>query len=106
MLFVPLLDRELRKISSFYETQEKELLDAVSDLEQLVKEQEESGYAAEASYFDEASDEEDEEEDGPSSAARSPEEPRPPKRQRRRSSAGPRYVGGASRLTVRSAINH
>lgn len=93
-------------MSSFYETQEKELLDAVSDLAQLVQEQEESGYTAEASYFDEGSDEEDEDEGWPSSAARSPEESRSPKRQRRRSSAGARYVGGAYCLTARFPVKH
>lgn len=94
-LFVPLLDRELRKMTFFYDTQEKELLEGVSDLEQLVKEQEESGLTAE-SYFDEASDEEDDDDDPQSAAPRSPVESRPPRRQRRRSSAGAHHVGGAS----------
>ena len=93
-LFVPLLDRELRKMTSFYETQEKELLEAVSDLEQLVKEQEESGYAAE-SYFDDNSDEEEEEDETPSG----PRSPVSPRRQRRRSSAG--RIGGVFLSSVR-----
>jgi len=65
-LFVPLLDRELRKICMFYETQERELLDEVAQLERLVQQQEEVGPDAGHQYMDadtEDDDEDDEDED-------------------------------------------
>ncbi|KAF5379679.1 hypothetical protein D9615_005804 [Tricholomella constricta] len=52
VLFEPLLNKELRKIERFYETQEKELLEEVADLEELVSKQEESGLDAADRYFD------------------------------------------------------
>ncbi|KAA1467267.1 Sodium/sulfate symporter [Dentipellis sp. KUC8613] len=45
-LFKPLLEAELRKISSFYQHQEKELLEELRELEELVAEQEELGLIA------------------------------------------------------------
>ncbi|KAH9964729.1 hypothetical protein BGW80DRAFT_1347511, partial [Lactifluus volemus] len=43
VLFQPLLDAELQKISSFYALQEKQLLLELSELEELVKEQDDLG---------------------------------------------------------------
>ena len=62
-VFVPLLDRELKKIHSFYESQELELLDAVANLEGLVQEQEEAGLAAEDRYIFEGDDDDDDDDD-------------------------------------------
>ncbi|KIM74890.1 hypothetical protein PILCRDRAFT_827819 [Piloderma croceum F 1598] len=95
-VFVPLLDRELKKIVFFYESQEKELLDAVTNLEELVKDQEEAGLAAEHQYLveGEEDDDDDDDDDEPASPSLSREESGPPKRRRRRSSATPHYVTG------------
>lgn len=82
----------------FYESQEKELLDAVVELEELVKQQEEVGVEG-PQYFDDASEEDDDDEDEPGNspvAARTPDGSWPPRRRRRRSSAGRTYVGGMS----------
>jgi phosphate transporter len=69
-VFVPLLDRELRKITIFYESQEKEVLDDLEELEELVKEQEDIGLVAESRYledeYDDEDDEDDEDMEGPS----------------------------------------
>ncbi|KZT06062.1 Sodium/sulfate symporter [Laetiporus sulphureus 93-53] len=63
-LFVPLLDRELKKICIFYEAQEKELLDEVKQLERLVEQQEEVGPDAGHQYTDaDTDDDEDEDEE-------------------------------------------
>jgi phosphate transporter len=100
-VFVPLLDRELKKIVFFYESQEKELLDAVANLEELVKDQEEAGLAAEHQYLvegEEDDDDDDDDDDEPASLSLSRDESRPPKRRRRRSSATPRYVAGETIL--------
>jgi phosphate transporter len=95
-VFVPLLDRELKKIVFFYESQEKELLDAVTNLEELVKDQEEAGLAAEHQYLvDGEEDDDDDDDDEPASPS---QESGPPKRRRRRSSAAPRYVAGETIL--------
>lgn len=94
-VFVPKLDRELKKIVLFYELQEKELMDAVTDLEELVIVQEDAGLAAEQQYLVEGEDDDDEDDDDePTSPTLSREESVPPKRHRRRSSVAPRYVAG------------
>ncbi|OBZ72026.1 putative transporter C3B8.04c [Grifola frondosa] len=59
--FIPLLDRELKKICLFYETEEQRLLDDVAALERLVQQQEEVGPDAGHQYED--MDDDDEEED-------------------------------------------
>jgi phosphate transporter len=97
-VFVPLLDRELKKMVFFYESQEKELLDAVTNLEELVREQEEAGLAAEDQYMIEGEDEDDDEDDEPTSPTLSRDESGPSKRRRRRSSAAPRYTAGETLL--------
>ncbi|KAF9262496.1 Sodium/sulfate symporter [Marasmius fiardii PR-910] len=60
-LFIPKLDRELRKIVTFYEHQEKELMDELEELEELVKQQEELGLAGDH-YLDDDDDEDDDDE--------------------------------------------
>lgn len=61
-LFVPLLDSELRKISSFYALQENQLLEELFELEGLVKEQDEIGMLA-GRFYGESQWDEDEDED-------------------------------------------
>jgi len=98
-VFVPLLDRELKKIVFFYESQEKELMDAVTNLEESAKDQEEAGLAAEHHYLVEGEeDDDDDDDDEPASPSLSREESGSPKRRRRRSSAAPRYVAGETLL--------
>ena len=67
-LFVPLLDRELKKIDLFYETQERELLEEVGRLSELVQQQEEygpdSGHEFENHEYEDDDDDEDDEEFG------------------------------------------
>ncbi|KAI0346236.1 Sodium/sulfate symporter [Trametopsis cervina] len=66
-LFLPLLDRELKKITLFYEAQEKEFLEEVRGLERMVQEQEAHGpdtghqYDRQEGYEDE--DDEDDDDD-------------------------------------------
>ncbi|KAI5886234.1 Sodium/sulfate symporter [Schizophyllum commune H4-8] len=60
-LFIPLLDRELRKIVAFYEHQEQELFRDLAELEEMVKQQDEEGlqgdhYADDAYEGDESDD--------------------------------------------------
>ncbi|KAF9811049.1 hypothetical protein IEO21_06678 [Rhodonia placenta] len=62
-LFVPLLDRELKKICVFYESQERELLGEVAQLERLAQQQEEAGPDAGHQYMDPDVDTEEEDED-------------------------------------------
>lgn len=69
-VFEPLLNRELKKIDLFYHVQEKELMEEVSELEELVKEQEEAGPGADHRYFDDPDDEDDDDDE---SISRSPE---------------------------------
>lgn len=58
-IFIPLLDRELNKIVTFYEQQEEELINDLNDLEKSLLEQEEAelGY-----YDDDLVDEDDDDE--------------------------------------------
>ena len=67
-VFVPLLDRELAKISEFYATQEKDMLNEFQDIETTVKRLEERGIRH--SYYDEEDDEDEEDDD--ESISRSP----------------------------------
>lgn len=62
-LFIPLLDRELKKITSFYEAQESELLEEVRGLEKMVLQQEEDGPDFGHLYDRQEVDEDDEDED-------------------------------------------
>ncbi|KAF9456448.1 SPX domain-containing protein [Collybia nuda] len=72
LVFVPLLNQELKKIILFYESQEKELLDEVADLEELVEKQEELGLAGGEHYLDDPMADEDDEDDD-DSISRSPD---------------------------------
>ncbi|KAF8885479.1 SPX domain-containing protein, partial [Infundibulicybe gibba] len=86
-VFVPYLDQELKKIVLFYEQQEKELLEEVVELEELVEKQEADGFAAEERYMDDDDDDDDDDD----SISRSPDTSR--RRRRKSSSAGrPRTV--------------
>ncbi|KAG6331761.1 hypothetical protein ID866_7329, partial [Astraeus odoratus] len=61
--FIPLLDKELTKIVLFYEHQEKELLDELAELEELVAEQDAVGLAGEEHYMDDGEEEDDDDDD-------------------------------------------
>jgi phosphate transporter len=81
VLFIPLLDRELRKITLFHESQEKDLMEEFTELEDDVERQEEVGLDGEDRYLDQSDDEDDDES---ISISQSPERVR---RQRKSSSA-------------------
>ncbi|KAJ7503249.1 SPX domain-containing protein [Mycena galericulata] len=83
-VFVPLLDRELKKICAFYQAQEKELMDEVTELEHTVQQQEEAGLAGNH-YLDGPYEDDEDEEDDDDSLSRSPQ-----RRRRVSSSAGHR----------------
>jgi phosphate transporter len=89
-VFIPLLDRELKKITAFYTSQETELLEELEELDELVKEQEEAGLAAGDRYLDD-DDDDDEDEDDEDEISSSPPISRegtvPPKRRRRKSTS-------------------
>jgi phosphate transporter len=89
-VFTPLLDRELKKICTFYEAQENELKGEVAELEELVRQQEEAGMAGNH-YLDEDDDEDDEDDDD--SLSRSPQ------RRRRVSSSANRLSSLGIRLS-------
>ncbi|RDB25702.1 putative transporter C3B8.04c [Hypsizygus marmoreus] len=82
-IFEPLLNQELKKIVLFYEGQEKEILEDVSELEELVKMQEEAGLEAADRYLEVGFDD-DEDEDDDDSVSRSQD---PTRRRHRLSSA-------------------
>ncbi|KAF8468533.1 SPX-domain-containing protein [Russula ochroleuca] len=93
-LFKPLLDAELKKISSFYALQETQLLQELAELEELVKEQDEIGMLAGRFYSDsqwDEDDDEDEDEDHWGSTERS-HEPSTSKRRRRVSTSAGRAM--------------
>lgn len=72
-LFVPLLDRELKKISLFHELQEAELMKEVEDLKNLVQQQENYGPNSRHQYEDhDYDDDDDDEEDDEFGALQSP----------------------------------
>lgn len=85
--FAPLLDLELKKIISFYETQSKELFDELEELEEAVLQQEELGLLGLSRYEDYSEGEDDEDDDSisrsPSRAARRSSVNRTLSRQRR-----------------------
>lgn len=62
-LFIPQLDRELKKISLFYESQESQLLDEVRGLQELVRQQEDYGPDVGHQYESHGDDDDDDEED-------------------------------------------
>lgn len=88
-VFKPLLDAELRKISSFYALQEKQFLQELVELEELVKEQDEIGMLASRFFGDNHwDDDDDEDEDDEPSAERSHDPPTSKRRRRASTSAG------------------
>lgn len=101
--FIPLLDRELRKICVFYETEEQRLTDDLAALQTDIERQEESGPYAGHHYLDEEEDEEDEEDDDfqlqSPTATLSRDRTQSPSRRRKRSmsSAGAKGVYFAAR---------
>lgn len=62
-IFVSLLDRELKKICTFYTTPEKELAEEIEHLQHLVQQQEEVGPDAGHQYMDGDTEDDDDEED-------------------------------------------
>lgn len=96
-IFEPLLNAELRKISSFYALQEGQLLEELSELEGLVKEQDEIGMLAGRFYGESQWDEdEDEDEDDWQSTERS-QDPTTSKRRRRASTSAVRAISQGGR---------
>ncbi|GLB44732.1 putative SPX domain containing protein [Lyophyllum shimeji] len=71
VLFEPLLNKETQKIVSFYQSQEKELLEEVAELEELVAKQEEEGFDGAERYLDDPYADEASEDD--ESVSRSPD---------------------------------
>ena len=72
-LFIPLLDKELKKIEFFYEMQEKDFFEELEELVDAVQKQEEADLTGAGHYAD-IEDEEEEEDDD--SISRSPTAPR------------------------------
>lgn len=62
-VFRPLLDTELRKISSFYTAQEKELLQELQELEELVDSVDRDGLEGGLNMYDDADGDADEDDD-------------------------------------------
>ncbi|KAH9902404.1 Sodium/sulfate symporter [Cubamyces lactineus] len=102
-LFIPLLDRELRKVTLFYESEEQRLSDEVTALQQEVEQQEQNGPYAGHHFMDNEEDA-DEDEDDDDFDVQSPvigrDRTLSPTRQRRRhsrsiSSAGPSGPSGS-----------
>lgn len=98
-VFVSFLDKELKKITLFYEHQEKELMDEVTELEEQAIQQEEAGLAAGMYYEDgfegdddDDDDDEDEDDFGGLHASQSRERDRSgaPRRRRRTSTTSGR----------------
>ncbi|EIN03935.1 Sodium/sulfate symporter [Punctularia strigosozonata HHB-11173 SS5] len=61
--FKPLLDREITKISAFYERKERELLAEAAELEELVEKEDELGPLNQNRYTDDLDDDDDDEDD-------------------------------------------
>lgn len=99
-VFIPLLNQELKKIVLFYESQEKDLLDEVADLEELVEKQEELGLAGGEHYLDDPLADEDDEDDD-DSISRSPDATRT--RRRKLSSASRSRVGNGQSCSPNTA---
>ncbi|KAK7442505.1 low-affinity phosphate transporter [Stygiomarasmius scandens] len=66
-VFIPLLDKELKKVTLFYESQEEELMERLEKLEEEISKQEEQGLEGDH-YQDDFEDDEDDDE----SLSRSP----------------------------------
>ena len=92
-MFIPILDRELRKIVTFYEHQENELINDLEDLEKSLLEQEDGELGRR--YYDDITDEDDE--DDSLDESLSPERRRP-SNQQRRSGSGRRVSAACAYL--------
>ncbi|PPQ83985.1 hypothetical protein CVT25_000531, partial [Psilocybe cyanescens] len=91
-IFIPLLDRELRKIVTFYEHQSKELFDDLEDLEKDVLLQDEIGLQG-GEHYDDYEDQDEEDDNDSISNSRSPDGRRTSvSRQRKLSAAGKRRI--------------
>ncbi|KAH7929221.1 Sodium/sulfate symporter [Leucogyrophana mollusca] len=90
-VFLPLLDRELKKISLFYESQEKELMGEIAEVEVLIAQHEEAGLDAGEHYLDEDGDDEDEDEDEDYGEGVRRDQTRPSIKRRRRKSSSAGY---------------
>ena len=98
-VFLPLLDRELKKISLFYSAQEEELLASVTDLERLVQIQEDFGPDIGHQYDREEYEDDDEDEEDDDFVPRSPEvtySRSPFTGRRRRAQSDANYASGAN----------
>ncbi|EKM57858.1 uncharacterized protein PHACADRAFT_251746 [Phanerochaete carnosa HHB-10118-sp] len=106
-LFIPLLDRELKKICLFYEMQESELLKEVDSLQSLVQQQEDRGPDVGHQYESHGYDDEDEDEDEDDFDMHSaePSWSRSPTGRRHRSSSDARGMIASNRRQDRQAGN-
>ena len=62
-LFIPLLDKELHKITTFYEAQERELFNELDILEDQVLSKESQGLKPDGAYLDNDDDDDDDDDD-------------------------------------------
>lgn len=102
-LFIPLLDRELKKITLFYEAQEKELSEEVRGLERMVQQQEADGPDVGHQYDHQDEDDEDEDDDDDFNHALQNSEitfSRSPMSRRRRSLSVGGNAGGPCEIVV------
>ncbi|GJE85621.1 sodium/sulfate symporter [Phanerochaete sordida] len=106
-LFIPLLDRELKKICIFYEMQETELLREVESLQNLVQQEEDKGPDVGHLYEDHDYDDEDEDEDEDDFNLQShePSWSRSPVNRRHRSLSDANGMGSTSRRRDRQPGN-
>ena len=95
-MFIPLLDRELRKIATFYEHQENELINDLEELEKSLLEQEDVELGRR--YYDDLIDEDDEDD----SLDESPERRRQPSNRHRRPSGSGRQWSTCAYLPCRA----
>jgi hypothetical protein len=96
-LFIPLLDRELKKIVAFYEHQEQELMEELQDLEKDVELQDELGLRGEETWGRYADDDDEEDDDSLS---------RSPARVRRRSLSHQRKRSSSHRAPSMSMFSY
>ena len=90
--FIPLLDRELRKICVFYEVEEQRLSDDITTLQQEITQHEENGPYAGHHYMDESGEDDDEDDDfelqSPTATLSRDRTQSPTRRRRRQSRSG------------------
>jgi len=87
-IFIPLLDREVKKIVAFYEYKEKELLEELEELEKDVLKMDDLGLGG-GGHYEDYTEDDDEEDDDSVASPRSPSASRRSlSRPRKSSSAG------------------